>query len=277
MLENGETEISITDKDARIMKANNGGTNVSYNVQSVVDSKHKLIVGMEVVSSASDNGLLGVVAPKVKEELHLEKTTVIADTGYYNTLDFKICEESGIIPIVAKQKERETGLYSANKFCYDAEQDNYICPNNSRLNYSGIAQEVYRRYINQKACKNCPLKSNCTNGNYREIKRHVFKEYSEKNELRLIENKNEYRQRKSLVEHPFGTIKRTMGIRQFLTRGKRSVSGEVALIFLCYNLKRLRNILTRRNPRGNDLLRMMLFFILYIKIIEFQTVNNGQK
>lgn len=39
-------------------------------------------------------------------------------------------------------------------------------------------------------------------------------------------------------------------IRQFLTRGKTNVAAEVALIFLCYNLKRLRKIMTQ-NPIMN--------------------------
>lgn len=77
----GVKEISTTDKDAGIMKANNQGTDVSYNVQSVVDSKYKLIAGMEVVCSALDNGLFGTVIPRIKEELGLEEITVLADTG----------------------------------------------------------------------------------------------------------------------------------------------------------------------------------------------------
>ena len=46
-----------------------------------------------------------------------------------------------------------------------------------------------------------------------------------------------------MVEHPFGTIKRAWGASYFLTRGKPSVSAEIALSFLCYNLKRVINIL----------------------------------
>jgi hypothetical protein len=46
-----------------------------------------------------------------------------------------------------------------------------------------------------------------------------------------------------IVEHPFGTIKRSWGASYFLTRGKTSVSAEMALSFLAYNLKRVINIL----------------------------------
>jgi hypothetical protein len=46
-----------------------------------------------------------------------------------------------------------------------------------------------------------------------------------------------------IVEHPFGTIKRSWGAYYFLTRRKVSVSAEMALSFLAYNLKRVMNIL----------------------------------
>jgi len=46
-----------------------------------------------------------------------------------------------------------------------------------------------------------------------------------------------------IVEHPFGTIKRVWGASYFLTRRKFSVSAEIALSFLAYNLKRVINIL----------------------------------
>jgi transposase len=54
MLDSDVNEISTTDKDARLMPANNSGMDVAYNVQSVVDAKHKLIAGMEVVCSAAE-------------------------------------------------------------------------------------------------------------------------------------------------------------------------------------------------------------------------------
>jgi len=44
--------------------------------------------------------------------------------------------------------------------------------------------------------------------------------------------------RQQLVEHPFGTIKRSMNGYHFLLRTRRKVRSEVALLFLGYNLKR---------------------------------------
>ncbi|MDD3269446.1 MAG: transposase [Syntrophomonadaceae bacterium] len=46
-----------------------------------------------------------------------------------------------------------------------------------------------------------------------------------------------------IVEHPFGTIKRSWGYSYFLTRGLESVRTETCLAFLAYNIKRVINIL----------------------------------
>ena len=48
----GEKQISLTDPDSRLMKAN-GKLDVCYNVQTVVDAKHKLIVEFDVINNSS--------------------------------------------------------------------------------------------------------------------------------------------------------------------------------------------------------------------------------
>ena len=49
--------------------------------------------------------------------------------------------------------------------------------------------------------------------------------------------------RGSIVEHPFGTIKRTLGWDHFLVRSKEKVLGENALIMFTYNFRRLLNLI----------------------------------
>jgi len=51
------------------------------------------------------------------------------------------------------------------------------------------------------------------------------------------------KKRGSIVEHPFGTIKRNLGWEHYLVRGKEKVSGENALIMFTYNFKRLLNLI----------------------------------
>ncbi len=49
--------------------------------------------------------------------------------------------------------------------------------------------------------------------------------------------------RKSIVEHPFGAVKRAMEADYLLTKGTDNATGEFSQVFLAYNLKRVINIL----------------------------------
>ena len=60
-------------------------------------------------------------------------------------------------------------------------------------------------------------------------------------------DKEKYKKRKELSEHPFGTVKRAMGSDYLLLKGKKKVSGEMALTFLAYNFKRVIKIFGVKN------------------------------
>ncbi len=47
--------------------------------------------------------------------------------------------------------------------------------------------------------------------------------------------------RKTLVEHPFGTMKRAMNQGYLLLKGKRKVRGEFGLTCIAYNMRRAIN------------------------------------
>ena len=78
----GERQISLTDPDAKLMKTASG-SEVSYNVQTVVDSKLKLLVTYEVTNEGNDLGQLAVMAQAAQQALGVEELTVLADGGYY--------------------------------------------------------------------------------------------------------------------------------------------------------------------------------------------------
>src|SRR6266849_994799 len=91
----GETQMSLTDPDARLL-SKNGQTVAGYNVQAVVDDKHKLIVASEVVNDSSDVNQLHAMAKATKEVLEAKSLQVLADAGYYSSADLKACEDDGI-------------------------------------------------------------------------------------------------------------------------------------------------------------------------------------
>lgn len=54
-----------------------------------------------------------------------------------------------------------------------------------------------------------------------------------------LNNNEVYKQRRCIVEHPFGTIKRSLGYNFFLRRRQENVDAEAASMFIAYNFKRL--------------------------------------
>ena len=248
--ETGEGEISTTDPDARLMAVNNNGIEVSYNVQTVVDEKHKLVVDTEVINNPSDQGQLSSMAKQAKEILGVEEIKVLADKGYYSTRDLRECEENQIETYVAKQ--RFTGNianadFQPDKFQYDKETDTFLCPANQTLYAGRIRKEKeveYRVYKNFRACKTCEFKDQCTKSTKgRTIHRNLEQEFLDEVDKRTRENKELYFKRQLIVEHPFGTVKRVWGYTSFLTRGLPSVKAENMIHFLVYNMKRAINIL----------------------------------
>jgi transposase len=247
----GNNEISTTDPDARLMCNNNNNVDVSYNVQTTVDAAHKLIVDFKVSQKPNDLGELDNMALRAKKLFGGKDFEVLADKGYYKAEDLKKCVENGITPYVARQVySNGTGdkEFYIDKFRYDKDKNIYICPAGQELGYAKDRKNKGRvtahEYRNYTACKSCELKDRCTRGKKgRIISRHVDQDFLDTINLQTEQNMDKYRQRQMIVEHPFGTIKRSWGAYYFLTRRKISVSAEIALSYLVYNLKRVISIL----------------------------------
>ena len=60
---------------------------------------------------------------------------------------------------------------------------------------------------------------------------------------RLAREADIIKHRKAVIEHIFGTIKKIWGYGTLLLRRLKNVAGEVALINLTYNIKRVLNII----------------------------------
>ncbi len=252
--DSGETQLSTTDADARLL-SKRGHVLAGYNVQIAVDDKHKLIIASEVVNDGNDTGQLYEIAKAAKEALGAETLQAVADTGYYNGAALKECEEGGIVAYVPPPKRtgglEEQGRFTHEAFGYDAEADVYRCPAGALLRpMNGVKispagrQDV--RYVSLKSvCKACHLREQCLGqkSDKRTIYRWQHEEVIDRHRARMKEASALMRQRACLVEHPFGTLKCRAGYRHFLVRGFAKVRGEWSLMALCYNLARVLNII----------------------------------
>jgi transposase len=249
--ETGKNGLSTTDPDARLMANNHNSVEVSYNVQTSVDARHKLIADFKVIDKPNDLGQLAPMAMRAKKILGKPSFTVLADKGYYHVRNLAYCSRKGMTLYVTKQTySNGTGDkdFYPDKFTYQPEEDGYLCPAGEKLYYYRTRKKdgkvLGKDYRNLEACRDCPVKARCTkNVKGRTVFRHQNQDFLDRIDQETRENLKTYKLRQMIVEHPFGTIKRAWGASYFLTRRKASVSAEIALSFLAYNLKRVINIL----------------------------------
>src|SRR5262245_47150446 len=90
------------------------------------------------------------------------------------------------------------------------------------------------------ACGSCALRAQCTrNKKGRRITRWEDEGLLDAMAERVRARPEIMKQRKQIVEHPFGTMKRTMNQSYFLLRGLDKVRAEMSLTVLVYNMKRV--------------------------------------
>ena len=260
------TQISLTDPEARMLPLNNEGMmELAYNVQSAVDDKHSLIAHYSV-ENQKDLYLLSPVAIETKKALGLSKDdhlNVLADKGYHSGRGLQECADEKIVTYVAfpeqSHKDRPKGFQKPD-FKYDKEKDLYICPAGKHLMTKGTwhekrgrqghVQARYKLYRSSFAtCLACPFAHKCLSeanlkqSHGRSLERSEYEEAAISNRQRILRHRDMYKRRQAIVEHPFGTIKRSWGFNYTLLKSKEKVSGEMAIIFTAYNLRRTMSIL----------------------------------
>lgn len=245
-----EKQISLTDADARYM--GHAGI-VGDNVQTAVDDKHKLICTFDVTNENPDTHQLSPMAKQAKHVLGVKTLDVVADKGYYCGVQVKTCVEAGItsyIPKFATSNSAKRGLFGKQHFRYDPGEDCYWCPAGEKLEHrypvtkNGLPAILYET----TACGTCVLRPHCTRTvrRPRRLTRWVHEALMDAMAARVKRRPDVMRKRRAIVEHPFGTIKRTMQQGEFLMKGLPKVCTEMSLTVLAYNLKRAINILGPR-------------------------------
>ena len=135
--------------------------------------------------------------------------------------------------------------FDKQDFIYIASDDEYRCPAGQRAikRFTTIENGLTLHKYWSSACPRCPLKAQCTTGDYRRIARWEHEAVLEAMQLRLDRQPEMMRVRRQTVEHPFGTIKSWMGWTHFLMKSLPRVRTEMSLHVLAYNLKRVMRIL----------------------------------
>ena len=93
-----------------------------------------------------------------------------------------------------------------------------------------------------KFCRQCQHFGKCTSSKFgRKVTRLLNEETKQHLEAQYLEPESQliYRRRKEKIEHPFGHIKRNLGVNTFLTRGIEAVKAEASINATCFNIARM--------------------------------------
>jgi len=279
--ETGQPQVSTSDPESRQLITRNNITEVAYNVQTTVDDKHNLPIDYNVTNT-NDAKAMGGMLRRAKTILRSNDFTSLYDKGYHTGSEFKTAGELGInvmvaIPTVAANAPNQK--YNVENFSFDKTTNCYTCPQGETLTTNGRWHQAktyrFKRYTT-KACKTCTAKDECSKAICgKAIQRSEFQEYVDRNKTNIDENKQLYRKRQQIVEHPYGTIKRQWGFSYILTKkGINRASADVGFIMTAYNIRRIINIIGRK-----ELLSYLagIFSFLFPKIGPFELILSHLK
>ena len=235
----GATQWVESEPDAKQMK----GHGPAYNVQTVVDAEHALIVTQAVTAEATDNTSLQPMAEAARNALGGSTLKIVADAGYSNGAQAEALEAQGIVPHVpanrAVNNQGDGSLFDRRRFSYDEATDTMRCPAGQTLRRKQLLrykhQVIYAAEVG--ACGSCVLKARCTASARRFVARHLHEAALQRMQERATPAV--MRLRRCVAEHPFASLKyRIFEKPRFLLRGRWGAGTEMSLATLVWNLKR---------------------------------------
>ncbi|NIV98745.1 IS1182 family transposase [Candidatus Saccharibacteria bacterium] len=254
----GQPQISTSDPDSRHLTTRNNITEVAYSAQTTVDAENNIPIDYKMTNS-NDKKAMGNMLRRSKSILGHNNFTALYDKGYHTGSELAIADSLAIntivaIPPLAGASHAPHPAYDVEHFSYNKENDTYTCPqghelttNNTWHNAKNSMGEVSFRFKNYttRACKRCEVRGLCTKSaaNGKQVRRSEYTESIENNKKRIEESEKLYKRRQSIVEHPYGTIKRQWGYSYIITKKYiERAEADFGFVMTAYNLRRLISI-----------------------------------
>jgi len=246
---------SFSDPASQWTAARKGPAFFSYSDNYLIDTDHGVIVDVEATRSIrqAEVGSTKTMLTRVKDKFDLHPERLIADTAYGSgpMLDWLVKRKiAPHIPVIDKAG-RTDGTWSRADFEWDAENNQYICPEGEALkqfrrNYSDpnrgpTGKGVAKYQALKHTCQACPSKMKCCpNADARKITREEHEDA--RDVARAIRKTRQYKVSSKLrkkVEMLFAHLKRILGLGRLRLRG---ASDEFLLAATAQNLRKLAKI-----------------------------------
>ena len=249
---------SFSDPASQWTAARKGPAFFSYSNNYLIDTDNGVILDVEATRSIrqAEVGSTKTMLDRVKAKFDLRPERLIADTAYGSgpmlgwLVDRDIAPH---IPVIDKAG-RTDGTWSRADFEWDAENNQYICPEGEALkqfrrNYSDpnrgpTGKGVAKYQALKHTCQVCPSKPKCCpKADARKITREEH-EYA-RDVARTIAKTPQYKVSVKLrkkVEMLFAHLKRILGLGRLRLRGPCGANDEFLLAATAQNLRKLAKI-----------------------------------
>ena len=261
------------DPDARYGHFPGGRVLPGYKQQTIADQKSRVIVGIDVVPADNYEGQDTVaMVDQAVEHLGKSPQAVCADSAYASGANMAALGERGIRLVSPPPKPityTKDRYFTVEDFKYDEHKDIFTCPAGETLSNSGAVKARPGKYLyrcSKRSCKNCSLKSRCTDAPYRQLK--VGKNHGALIRLRA-DSKTEsfrqiYRARAPVIEGIFAESKCWHGLGRAWRRGLVKMRIQSLLIAAAINLKRLICLFILRFNENSIVIRLLTQYGLII-------------
>jgi transposase len=262
----GPARTNLTDPDATLQKARNGGFVVGYNAQAMLagvaapppDETGEpqpgglLITAADVTADRDDHEQLVPLLEQATATTEAAIPVMLADGGYHSAANLAAC--AGQVPPVQvlmpdPQAPRPDATYHKDRFVYDPTTDTVTCPEGQPLRFHGLVprgagKPAARGYRAAKtACAACPVRPSCTTSKTAGRSIAIGPDDAALRAHRAFmatdAARTAYRRRKTLPEPAFGILKEQQAARRFLLRGLANVQAEWTLLATAFNLRTL--------------------------------------
>ncbi len=257
--------ISLTDPQARWTAAPGGPAFYAYSTNYLVDVEHGVIVDVEATPAnrAVEVESTKTMIDRVADRFDLAPERLIGDTAYGTAQMLAwMVEDKNIEPHVPvwERYQRDDGTFSRDEFQWNAQADEYRCPQghalrsewrefkHSRTHITKAETIIYR--ASQKDCATCPMKPRCCpNTPARKIARSIHE--SARDVARRIADTEQYqhsRHERKKVEMLFAHLKRILRLDRLRLRGLSGAQDEFTLAAAVQNLRRLAKLVAQAPP-----------------------------
>jgi len=239
--------VSLSDPDAVLMRQHNHGVHLRYRDHYLVDGgKARIILGVLVTAAdVMENMPFLDMVWRACFRWKIWPRSATGDTTYGTVEIIRALEDAGIRAYVPLTDwDKRTSFFGRDEFSYDAEADQYTCPNGALLRWErhDYVNQTHHYRADAATCNACPLKAKCTTSEEgRSLRRSFYQEYLDRVVAyhQTAAYKKAYQKRKEWVEPLFGEGQQWHGLRRFRLRTLVKVNCEGVMTATGQNLKRL--------------------------------------